>query len=201
MLFVCDWWNNFRCEETPNYYEMNANLYDYSKDPSASNSGTTSNVNNTNNKNNNNREIATRFGDKMSGKSEKLVSENEETTSAGELPSTSSVYFVDDYKEATKGKSSAAKSKSSSSPLTVGRRASAALERESEPVEDVNNNNSQENGKRKANFERNVSDDVEYFFNDDSSTLSPASPSSSLSLNSPSSSSFLSSDDTTPTDL
>uniref|UniRef100_T1KU67 Chitin-binding type-2 domain-containing protein n=1 Tax=Tetranychus urticae TaxID=32264 RepID=T1KU67_TETUR len=136
MLFVCDWWNNFRCEETPNYYEMNANLYDYSKDPSASNSGTTSNVNNTNNKNNNNREIATRFGDKMSGKSEKLVSENEETTSAGELPSTSSVYFVDDYKEATKGKSSAAKSKSSSSPLTVGRRASAALERESEPVED-----------------------------------------------------------------
>ncbi|RWS27676.1 glycine-rich cell wall structural protein 1.8-like protein [Leptotrombidium deliense] len=30
-LFVCDWWNNFRCEETPNFYELNANLYDYSK--------------------------------------------------------------------------------------------------------------------------------------------------------------------------
>ncbi|XP_023215933.1 uncharacterized transmembrane protein DDB_G0289901-like, partial [Centruroides sculpturatus] len=26
--FVCDWWNKFKCEDTPNYYQLNANLYE-----------------------------------------------------------------------------------------------------------------------------------------------------------------------------
>ncbi|KAI1286770.1 hypothetical protein HDE_10563 [Halotydeus destructor] len=26
-LFVCDWWTNFRCEDTPSFYELNAELY------------------------------------------------------------------------------------------------------------------------------------------------------------------------------
>ncbi|RWS08179.1 glycine-rich cell wall structural protein 1.8-like protein [Dinothrombium tinctorium] len=31
-LFVCDWWNNVRCDQTAQFYELNSNLYDYGKE-------------------------------------------------------------------------------------------------------------------------------------------------------------------------
>ncbi|XP_074599976.1 uncharacterized protein LOC141854263 [Brevipalpus obovatus] len=157
-LFVCDWWYNFRCEETPNYYVRNAEVY---ADAPAVGSNTAISS------------PRVERGNSGSIGSETINDGDESGNSNGDsggnvddgedLPDKSKVYFDDDEKATDDGDENSDPAPAISTNTRRRRTGSAVSNRRSKKLDSQNIKKSEKNVEKKQEGK----EDTEYYFDDD----------------------------------
>lgn len=161
-LLVCDWWHNFRCEETREFYTRNQEIFEEMSEKSGSSGSAPAQASSQRSLSGTRRSIE---------RKEEAISDDNE----GErnLPNSSRVYFDEDIKEdreENNQEESAMKSPSSATEQVKRRSGPSSSLKDSRTKRKSKKLNSVPDERRKTISEGD--DNTEYYFNDDNDTKS-----------------------------